>query len=230
MKFLIVDDDPAILKITKKFLELDGHEVVCCELALEALKLLSDKSYDILITDATMPAYSGFDLIRSIRKKKSLNGLTIAMLTGRSEKSDIEQALELGVQDYIVKPIQPDVFLAKVKNLVNRHRLNSQKTNTDITTNNLHTFMRVPISVTRITDIGVSIETPFALEKGMEIQLDLKQFLEMGITSNKFKTLFCKPSDRAKSYLCELLLLDLDARQKKQLETLAHRWVMKKVS
>ena len=229
MKFLVVDDDPAILKITRKFLELEGHEVVCCELALDALQKLSDRSFDILITDATMPAYSGFDLIRSIRKKKSLSGLTIAMLTGRSEKSDIEQALELGVQDYIVKPIQPDVFMAKVANLVSRHRSHSQKNTKDLTENSLHTFMKIPVSINRITDIGISIETPFPLEKGMEIQMDIKQFAEMGITSNRFKTLFCKPN-RAKYFLSDLLLLDLDARQKKQLETLAHRWVLKKVS
>ena len=159
MKFLIVDDDPAILKITSKFLELEGHEVECVENALDALKKLNDLSFDILITDATMPAHSGFDLIRSIRKKTDLQDLTIAMLTGRSERSDIEQALELGVQDYIVKPIEPEVFIAKMQNLVSRHRKSAKAKPQAISKAAIHTQMQVPVSVTRITDIGISIET-----------------------------------------------------------------------
>lgn len=229
MKFLIVDDDPAILKITSKFLELEGHEVVCCENALDALKELNSLDVDIVITDATMPAYSGFDLIRSIRKKKDLNGLTVAMLTGRSERSDIEQALELGVQDYIVKPIDPEVFVAKANNLINKHR-SSAKVSPKISSSALHSQMTVPISVTRVTDIGVSIETPFLMQRGTIVDIKLKEFAEMGITSTQFKTIFSKSNKRAKSFQSELLLMDLDANQKKQLETLANRWVLKKAS
>lgn len=229
MKFLIVDDDPAILKITGKFLELEGHEVVTCENALDALKELNSLTFDIVITDATMPTYSGFDLIRSIRKKKKLNGLTVAMLTGRSERSDIEQALELGVQDYIVKPINPEVFIAKVNSLINRHRA-TVKAKPHVSASAIHTNMSVPISVTRITDIGVSVESPFLIESGTIVEVYLKEFAEMGITSTKFKAIFSKSNSRAKSFQCELLLMDLSLSQKKQLETLANRWALKKAS
>ena len=60
MKFLIVDDDPAILKITEKLISLQNHEVVSVDNALEAIQALGDLTFDILITDATMPAHSGY--------------------------------------------------------------------------------------------------------------------------------------------------------------------------
>ena len=209
MKFLIVDDDPAILKLTQKFLELNGYEVNCCDNALDAIQTLGDLSYDILITDATMPAHSGFDLIRSIKKTPELNYLSIAMLTGRSEKSDIEQAVELGVQDYIVKPIDPEVFLEKAQRLAERHRKKKdQKPNKSAT----NAEMLVPIQVSRITDIGVTIESPHPLAKGTIVTIDLDELKEAGLNQNRFKSIF-NTEIASNKVLIELLLLDIDAKE-----------------
>ncbi len=226
MKFLVVDDDPAILKITQKLLELSHHEVECCENALDAIQTLSDLSFDILITDATMPAFSGFDLVRSVRKTHDLHYLSIAMLTGRSEKSDIEQALELGVQDYIVKPIDPEVFLEKIEKLVERHKLKkSQKP--DVRTYNSE--MLVPVKIVRINDIGVSIESPYPLEKGTIVTLNINELRNAGIMQNKFKAIFNSESSKGK-VTTELLLLNLNEKDQAKLSKVAKKWIPPKVA
>jgi CheY-like chemotaxis protein len=228
MKFLIVDDDTDILKVTKKFLELSGYEVVCCENALEAIQKLSDLSFDILITDATMPAYSGYDLIRSVKKSKELNYLTIAMLTGRSEKSDIEQAVELGVQDYIVKPIEVSVFMEKINRLIAIHnKKTDQKPKIKKFTSNAE--MLVPIVISRVTDIGISIESPYPLKKGALVKINIEEFKNIGLMQNSFKAIFNTETSDNK-ILTELILIDLNPADQKKLSSLAKKWNEKKVA
>lgn len=217
MKILVVDDDHEILKLTKKFLQIHNYEVECCDNALDAIQLLSDMSFDILITDATMPAYSGFDLIRTVRKTGDLNYLTIAMLTGLSEKSDIERALDLGVQDYIVKPLSPLVFMEKVEKLVKIHHAKKQQKPEKVQVN---AEMRVPIKVLRITDIGVSIVGPYPISKDTVVAIDLPILKEKGIELNQFKVLY-NNKHSGNSIVTELILLGATPEEQKILIQLA---------
>lgn len=227
MKFLVVDDDPAILKITEKLLGLQNHEVVCVDNALDAIQTLGDLSFDILITDATMPAHSGFDLIRSLKKRKELSYLSIAMLTGRSEKSDIEQAVELGVQDYIVKPIEPELFLEKMEKLAERH---SKKKEQKPVKSRYNADMIVPIQIMRLTDIGVSVESPYPLEKGTIVTIDLEELKEAGLLQNRFKAIFNTDVKESNKVITELILLDLNEREQKLLAQAAQKWFGKKAA
>ncbi|MBC7457680.1 MAG: response regulator, partial [Bdellovibrionaceae bacterium] len=76
----------------------------------------SIEHFDLLITDAIMPAgANGYTLISTIRNGTRNKELPIIMLTGKREKADIERALSVGANDYIVKPIDPDILVSKVK-------------------------------------------------------------------------------------------------------------------
>ena len=227
MKILIVDDDPAILKMTQKLLELQGYDVDCCDNALDAIQTLADLTYDIMITDATMPAYSGFDLIRSTKKRPELNYLSIAMLTGRSEKSDIEQALELGVQDYIVKPIDPELFMEKIDRLAERHGAKKDQKPEPMKFNS---EMNVPIKILRITDIGLSIESPYPLTKGTIVTINLEELKNQGLMQNKFKAIFNSVSDKRGKVLTELIMLELGEQDQKILSKISKKWLAPKVA
>lgn len=227
MKILIVDDDPAILNLTKKLLELQSYEVDCCENALDAIQKLGELTFDILVTDATMPAHSGFDLIRTVKKRKDLNYLTIAMLTGRSEKSDIEQAVELGVQDYIVKPIDPEVFLEKVEKLVERHK---KKKDQKPTFEKVMAELLLPVKLVRITDIGITIECPFSLEKGMELQINVAELRNEGLRHNTFKVIFSNEAAKDKGFVVELIMLKISGKEQKILTKLSRKWLDRRAS
>ena len=75
---LIVDDDPDILKIADRILAHAGHEVKVAENALGALDLLTQSEFDLLISDANMPRYSGFELVQTVRANPALNAFQIA--------------------------------------------------------------------------------------------------------------------------------------------------------
>ena len=118
---LVVDDDELILKIAKSILHKAGHVVTLAKDGHQALEAIELELYDMIITDANMPnGVSGFSLVSTIRKNERCNAIPIMFLTGRKDKSDVSRALEAGVDDYVVKPIDPDLFVAKVEALINK--------------------------------------------------------------------------------------------------------------
>src|SRR5210317_1448319 len=108
-RILVVDDDPDILRLADRVLSMGGHIVFRAQDAVRAMDLLNSSMFDLLISDANMPHFSGFDLVRHVRNNKRFNNMAIAMLTGLRERKDIERAVRAGVDDYIVKPIDPMV-------------------------------------------------------------------------------------------------------------------------
>src|SRR6185312_14457496 len=80
----------------------------------DALRLLSQKKFDLVITDAMMPKMTGLDLVRTIRRNPSFQHLPILMLTRKSDRSDVQKALEAGITDYVLKPIDEHLLLDKV--------------------------------------------------------------------------------------------------------------------
>ena len=119
-RVLIVDDDPDILTLLSKILSMQGHAVFKAENAIRAMDYLNSSHFDLLISDAKMPQFTGFELVRMIKGNKKFQDMAIAMLTGLREKKDIEQAIKAGVDDYIVKPIEPAVLLEKIDALFDK--------------------------------------------------------------------------------------------------------------
>jgi len=121
-RILLVDDDRDIRELGRALLTTSGHDVAVADGVLATLQILQQSPIDLLIADVNMPQHSGFDLVRTIKGDGRWPNLIIAMLTGRRERKDIETALALGVNDYIVKPLNPHLFLKKVEDLLERHR------------------------------------------------------------------------------------------------------------
>ncbi len=116
-RILVVDDDPDVLRVVEKVLALSQHEVFTAVDAVKAMDLLNASRFDLLISDANMPQFSGFELVRTVKNNKRFERMAIAMLTGLREKKDIEKAIRAGVDDYIIKPIDPMLLLEKVDHL-----------------------------------------------------------------------------------------------------------------
>ena len=116
-KILLVDDDHDILRIGDKLLSMAGHEVLVASDAIQAMEHLNTSHFDAIISDARMPRFSGFQLIQTLKNDDRYDHMAVAMLTSLRERRDIEKAIRSGVDDYIVKPIDPALFLKKVEEL-----------------------------------------------------------------------------------------------------------------
>ena len=118
LRILLVDDSLSVRRVVSQTLKRNGYTVTTAADGQEALDLLSEHSFDAIITDLEMPRLNGFELTEEIRRRKTLANLPVAMLTSRASDKHAQLAIELGVNEYLTKPLDDaklEKFLGGVK-------------------------------------------------------------------------------------------------------------------
>jgi len=118
-RVLVVEDEKDISELMALHLKREGHEVATVENGEEALKLLERNGYELLVLDWMLPGLPGLEICKKIRAD-SQDKLPILMVTARAHTSDIVLGLEIGADDYLTKPFEIPVFLARVRALLRR--------------------------------------------------------------------------------------------------------------
>ena len=119
-RILAIDDDPAVTSLIKRGLTYEGFTVETASSGEAALELARDHSPDLIILDIMMPRMEGLDVLRRLRSADAT--LPVLMLTAKDAPADQIQALELGADDYVVKPFTFEVLLARVRVLLRRRQ------------------------------------------------------------------------------------------------------------
>jgi two-component system alkaline phosphatase synthesis response regulator PhoP len=123
-KILIVDDEPQILKVLQAYLNKEGYQVVSAMDGKQALEVFSRENPTFVILDLNLPHLDGLEVCREIRRNSAV---PILMLTARVEEVDKLIGLELGADDYVVKPFSPREVVARVKTILKRVNAGSIK-------------------------------------------------------------------------------------------------------
>ena len=110
-KVLVVDDEKLIVKGIRFSLEQDGMEVDCAYDGEEALKMATENHYDMILLDIMLPKMDGFEVCQHIRE---FSDMPIVMLTAKGDDMDKILGLEYGADDYITKPFNPPILLARM--------------------------------------------------------------------------------------------------------------------
>jgi DNA-binding response OmpR family regulator len=122
-RILLVDDEQSVQKLLAYPLRKDGYEVVCADDGAEALELLREDAFDLVVLDLMLPKVDGFEVCRQVR---ATSAVPIIMLTARVEEIDKVLGLELGADDYITKPFSVREFRSRVKAVLRRSQLARQ--------------------------------------------------------------------------------------------------------
>ncbi|SDZ51634.1 DNA-binding response regulator, OmpR family, contains REC and winged-helix (wHTH) domain [Evansella caseinilytica] len=117
LKILIIEDDPNIADLLQLYLEKEGYSVVIAYDGDEGLTRYYDETPDFIILDIMLPETDGWEVCRQIRIDRQV---PIIMLTGRGESYDKIKGLELGADDYVVKPFDPKEVIARIKAVLRR--------------------------------------------------------------------------------------------------------------
>lgn len=117
-RILVVDDDPALTSVLRRSLAYEGFAVDTASSGTEALALARVQAPDLVILDIMLPGLDGLEVLRRLRAADPQ--LPIVMLTARDAPTDQVQGLELGADDYVVKPFTFEVLLARVRALLRR--------------------------------------------------------------------------------------------------------------
>ncbi|MFP3915262.1 MAG: response regulator transcription factor [Actinomycetota bacterium] len=116
-RVLVVDDEPMVREVVSTYLNREGFEVDTAADGREAERLLHERAPDLVVLDLMIPRVGGLDLLRSIRRE---GDLPVIVLTAGGEESDRILGLELGADDYVVKPFSPRELAARVHAVLRR--------------------------------------------------------------------------------------------------------------
>ena len=116
-KVLVVDDEKKIVSVVRGYLEQAGYAVVTASDGKQALAVSRHEKPDLVLLDLNLPTLDGLDVARTLRKESNV---PIIMLTARIEETDRLIGLELGADDYIVKPFSPREVVARVRAVLRR--------------------------------------------------------------------------------------------------------------
>jgi heavy metal response regulator len=118
MKILLVEDDRSISRFIAKGLKEKGYVVDVSHDGEEGLQLILNQSYDLVILDILLPGLNGYEILKAMRERKV--GTPVICLTAKGEQEDIVQGLELGADDYLVKPFSFAELQARISAVLRR--------------------------------------------------------------------------------------------------------------
>lgn len=117
VKILIADDNRQIISILEEYAKKEGYEPIIAADGFEALELFKSQQPDLILLDVMMPKIDGFEVCREIRKTSNV---PIIMITARGEDFEKIMGLDIGADDYIVKPFSPSEVMARVRAILRR--------------------------------------------------------------------------------------------------------------
>src|SRR5437773_4990080 len=128
-KILIVEDEASLVEVLSYNLQREGYEVAVAKEGREGLRKAQMQLPDLLLLDLMLPGLSGLDICRELRASPRTAGITILMLTAKSEETDQVVGFSLGADDYVTKPFSVKVLVQRIKALQRRHEATADTSN-----------------------------------------------------------------------------------------------------
>ena len=121
-KILVCDDDELLVDLLQFRLEAKGFDVCVARDGGEAIAMAAAEQPDAIVLDSMMPVMEGHEVLRRLRAEEATKSVPIIMLTARRQERDIVGALELGADEYLVKPFIPEELITRLKRLTEGSR------------------------------------------------------------------------------------------------------------
>lgn len=151
-KILWVDDEIDLLKPHILFLEKKNYEVTTCTSGTEAIEIIDEQNFDIVLLDENMPGLTGLETLAEIKEKQ--HNIPVIMITKSEEEYIMEEAIGSKIADYLIKPVNPNQILLSLKKNLDHSRLISEKT----TSNYQQEFRKIAMDMAMVNSIEEWIE------------------------------------------------------------------------
>ncbi|MBC7371137.1 MAG: response regulator [Bdellovibrionaceae bacterium] len=179
---LIVDDQQSVLLTLEALLKSENHLVTACTNAIDAMSRLSDEAFDLVISDVVMSVGgTGIALLKTIRHQPKLANLPVILLTGKREKEDVQKGIEAGADDYVIKPIDPTLLIAKIKNMLSKTQQAAPRFAEAPV--NMRAEFETKTEILTISELGCTMQSNVAPAAGSLLKVSSDAFKEMGVSS-----------------------------------------------
>jgi DNA-binding response OmpR family regulator len=119
-RILVVEDEPRVLEVIKKRLEVAGHHVITAVDGAEGFELAKSENPDLIVLDLMLPKKDGYDVCWELKHDPRYEPIPILMLTARTQDSEIERGMKSGADGYMIKPFDGKVLVDRVAELLQR--------------------------------------------------------------------------------------------------------------
>lgn len=172
---LLVDDEPDVLEFLSYNLNKEGYCVLKAKNGIEALKVLQKEQPHLIILDVMMPGLDGIEVCKQIRTMPEFKDTVIVFLTARGEEYSQIAGFESGADDYITKPIKPQIFLTRVKAWLRRYKPDTSSEDVNV-----------------LNDITINREKYLVIREGKDIALPRKEFELLNLLTSKPNKVFTR--------------------------------------
>src|SRR5262245_41697804 len=121
-KILLIEDEPQTRENLALILRMEGFEAATASNGRIGLEAVALEKPDLILCDVSMPELDGHEVLRTLRAAPETAGIPFIFLTARGERQDLRAGMNLGADDYMVKPIEPDDLLAAIQTRLDRQR------------------------------------------------------------------------------------------------------------
>jgi DNA-binding NarL/FixJ family response regulator len=121
-KILVIEDQPQMRRNLAFILEMEKFSVRAAENGRQGIQMAREQAPDLIICDVMMPEQDGYAVLEAVRATKAMAGVPFIFLTAKGDKPDVRQGMNLGADDYLVKPVGRDDLLAAVRSRLERQR------------------------------------------------------------------------------------------------------------
>lgn len=227
-RILVIDDEGPIQKFVKLILSRAHYDVTTCGSGSEGLALLNERAFNCVITDAVMPGMSGYEVVKTIRLHPDYGGIPILMLTMKRHRQDVKMAVQAGVTDYVLKPIDEQLLLDKIslclsKTETARHTfecpLFGSEAKADLISE-VEIFSLSESHLTLIVPFAMNSETLFRFKTGIFEQIGIQTPMLKWMDSEEIKNY---AGTRRSRYKVHLSFMGLSEPELKKLRT----WLQK---
>ncbi|MCR4581641.1 MAG: response regulator transcription factor [Bacilli bacterium] len=169
MHILVCDDEQLIRDLIKDYVENEGYK--CDEAAngAEAVELVEDNDYDLIIMDIMMPEMDGMSAVKEI---KAIKDIPVIMLSARKEEYDKLQGFDLGIDDYVTKPFSPKELIARIKAVLKRNGNDDLLTCGNIVIDHVSHEVKIDNEVVELTSTQYELLTLFISNPGVALSRD----------------------------------------------------------
>ena len=120
MTVLVIDDDPVILELLRVNFEIEGFNVICAKDGEDGLQRAQAERPDVVISDIMMPRRDGLQLLTDLKGDPTTEDLPVILLSGKAQKAEVQQGLDMGADDYITKPFDPLELIDRLNAVMTR--------------------------------------------------------------------------------------------------------------
>jgi DNA-binding response OmpR family regulator len=114
-RILVVDDREALLAAIQDILEIEGYTILTATDGMKALKVMEETRPDLIVADILMPQMDGYAFYEAVRARQDWGSIPFIFLTAKAEREDVSKGIDLGAEEYITKPFDPQELLLAVR-------------------------------------------------------------------------------------------------------------------